>query len=713
MLGKLKFEINYSKSRQDIYECFYKPAMENSVKYDRVTGYFGSSIFLVINESLQKFIENNGKIRIITSPELSPEDAKTIINAYDEKAKKKLESKLNDIIMELNECFPNSTALLSNLIIEGILEIKLAVFGEEKSQNRLFHDKAGVFTDKEGVSIAFRGSFNETFSGLSSEGNSESVDVYIESGEREIERINSIKDQFESLWNNNEPKTRVFTIPETTLEKIKSIRKKTDKNYLIEKTLVELFIEKKKAQVQNSKWYAEKIEGARKVRKHQEHALDNWEKNDFRGLLKMATGSGKTFIGLCAIRKMLFEYNKIPIILVPTKDIFKQWADELEKMFDGERVRALKLGANNTGSLKELKTFTSQSNLEYKRYVISTYQKFNSEETLKNIEWGEHIFLLCDEVHNIGSAKNRKIMQQVVGPRLGLSATPERFGDEIGTDLIFDFFNGIIKPEYGLVDAIKDEVLTPYYYYVETIKLDEEEQKNWDAYTNRINKLLAIKFSKKQKEEDANDSQIEFLNFQRANIIKRAKNKISKIVEILKNKFNKGDRWLVYLNDKNQVLELKNELEKIPKFSGQVFEYHSSTEGHLDTTLKNFEIYGAILLSINCLDEGVDIPAAEYAIIAASSKNPRQYIQRRGRVLRKSKNKNFAYIYDCFVLPAEKSIEEKSPSLSIIRNEIIRSRDFATNAINKTEPEYFLDSIIRKYNIDIKVIGGYEEDEEE
>ena len=88
MLGKLKFEINYSKSRQDIYECFYKPAMENSVKYDRVTGYFGSSIFLVINESLQKFIENNGKIRIITSPELSPEDAKTIINAYDEKAKK-------------------------------------------------------------------------------------------------------------------------------------------------------------------------------------------------------------------------------------------------------------------------------------------------------------------------------------------------------------------------------------------------------------------------------------------------------------------------------------------------------------------------------------------------------------------------------------------------------------------------------------------------
>jgi len=138
---------------------------------------------------------------------------------------------------------------------------------------------------------------------------------------------------------------------------------------------------------------------------------------------------------------------------------------------------------------------------------------------------------------------------------------------------------------------------------------------------------------------------------------------------------------LIYLDDSEQVIQLKELLEKHEFLKGNVFEYHTKTENDLSQTINHFKTSGAILLSINCLDEGVDIPSIDHAIILASSKNPRQYIQRRGRVLRKSEGKNFAYIYDCLVSPnlSENNIQKK---FSIIRGEIIRAMKFSETAVN-------------------------------
>ena len=219
----MTFLPTYIKSRNEIYEEFYKPCMENSIRYDRITGYFGSSIFLVINKALKTFIENKGKIRIICSPVLTDNDINAIHAGYLEKTKDNIASSINEILTELEKEYPNSVKLLSKLISLGFLEIKLAVFDNDTAYYRLMHDKAGVFVDSFGNAVAFRGSINETFKGVSEFGNSESFDAFTNwENNKDTERVNIVIDQFEKMWSNDEPQLRTFELPSESLDRIKS-----------------------------------------------------------------------------------------------------------------------------------------------------------------------------------------------------------------------------------------------------------------------------------------------------------------------------------------------------------------------------------------------------------------------------------------------------------------------------------------------------------
>ena len=162
MLNSIDFLPTYFKTRNELYYEFYKPCMENSVKYDRITGYFGSSVFLVINEALRTFVINKGKIRILCSPALSDDDLNAIKSGYSDKNELMIIKHLDEVLEQMLLDYPNSTLLLSKLIAADILEIKLAIYGDNTEAQRLMHDKAGVFTDIQGNSVAFRGSINET-----------------------------------------------------------------------------------------------------------------------------------------------------------------------------------------------------------------------------------------------------------------------------------------------------------------------------------------------------------------------------------------------------------------------------------------------------------------------------------------------------------------------------------------------------------------------
>jgi len=698
MLNDLVFEATYIKTRNELFDEFYKPCLENSILYDRISGYFGSSVFLIFNTALKTFINNNGKIRIICSPVLKEEDLLAIKNGYDERLIQKIGSELNSVLDELQKEYPNSTLLLSKMISSAILDIKLAVFEKDSYAERLMHDKAGIFSDREGNFVAFRGSINETFKGVSEYGNSESFDVFTSwEDEKDKKRVSIVKDQFESMWNEREKNIRILDIPSVTIDKIGSLISSYSIDELLSVSIEELYR-------LNKKWYAETGANSRHAKKHQINILNNWEKNNRKGIFEMCTGSGKTFTALCAIRESVFDKNEVPMILVPSDLLFDQWEQELNKIF-GKTINILKIGSGNKLNKSKLRMYTMPG-VNLQRFILTTYIMASKNEFISNVNWGGHIFLVCDEVHNAGSPQNRRILDSNVGPRIGLSATPKRYFDEVGTNKIIEFFGGILEPRYTIKQAIDDNVLSEYFYFVNEVLLTTEEQEKWNDLTTKINRKItqnknAVSF------DEING--LEMLLFLRADVIKKAVGKLDVTRDILLKNYKEDQRWLIYLDDSEQVKQLMNILEQEDKLRGNIFEYHTSSRNDLDQTLSYFKHNGAILLAINCLDEGVDIPEIDHAIILSSSKNPRQYIQRRGRVLRTSLSKNFAYIYDCLVSP--NSLEQDlNKNLSILRGEIARAHEFALNAKNKAIVLNRLDIIMNNNNIDlIEGEFGYEQ----
>lgn len=774
LLTQHKFEPVYFKNRHEVFSEFYKPCMENSIRYDRVSGYFGSSVFVVINDALKDFINKDGHIRIICSPVLTDADYDAIKNGYSRKLSNVAIQSLNSIFDEMMVDYPKTSELLSNLITLGFLEIKLAVYGNNPKAYRLVHDKIGIFTDIEDNSLCFRGSINETFKGVSTFGNSESFDVDCSWGENiERIRVDLAKEQFENIWIGAENEITTFDIPDVTLEKIRSVKTEKNINELFEEVRIEINIlssesvtfnlpytdfvifekidlskytisETLKFEVLDNKvfridnnnflvainygktklivsdqnnnqnreisievvnWGAEPGINRRKTRDYQETILNNWTSNNRIGLLEMATGSGKTFTAMCAIRNSIYMHNEIPLIVVPRKILFNQWKDEIEKTF-GNEVNLLLFG-NDNNDINSLKIMSYPSKV--KTIILATLQTASKKEFISTINHGNHLFLVVDEVHNVGSSKYSKLLNLNTGPRMGLSATPKRYRDPVGTKKIYDYFIKSIEPKYTLIDAIKDKSLCEYFYYPKQIELEEDESLEYLSLSKVISKRYAIlKGQNLSEKEIFEDVQIKMSLIKRSDIIKKANNKISLVKDILTDKYNRGDRWLLYCDDVEQLTKVKNVVKKIEKiYPSDLYEYHAESDVR-EETLRNYENLGGVLLSINCLDEGVDIPSISHAIILSSSQNERQYIQRRGRVLRQSPNTNkeFSYIYDAVVSP--NSIDYSGEEYPFLHYEIKRAKVFAENAINSIDALSKLE-IIKIKNLHEIVDEGEEE----
>jgi len=263
------------------------------------------------------------------------------------------------------------------------------------------------------------------------------------------------------------------------------------------------------------------------------------------------------------------------------------------------------------------------------------------------------------------------------GWRLGLSATPRRYGDPDGTDRILNYFGGIVQPPFTLSDAIEAGRLSPYFYHVHQISLTPDEQEDWEDLTREIQKKYAQSQSSDDGKFDELPEYIKKLQIKRARILKKARQKVQVAYNVLSQYYSTGDRWLVYCSDIDQLKRVHKKLDQLPF---RVLEYHSKMKGDREMTLNYFKDNGGIILSIKCLDEGVNIPNATHALILASSKNPREFIQRRGRVLRKSDNKHHANIHDTIVMPY--STETEAPVTNILESELSRAIRFGEDAEN-------------------------------
>lgn len=707
MLSDFNYAPSYNKAEHDIAKLFYLPCMRSSIKYDRISGYFGSTIYIIAWDALKDFIGNNGKMRIICSPYISEDDESALTEGYSARADEVLSRAIEDEVSGMfnSPSLSAPSRLLAYLVSEGIIDLKLAIPTSmaSASAKRLFHDKVGIFYDETGASVGFRGSMNETFKGLSSDGNIESIDVFPSwLDERDKQRAIEASSFFEDLWNYNIPGISVYPFPTAAKEILRA--KASEANW--EELLDEIRV------IENSseKWKPSNAPGARTPRLHQTNALEAWVAHGRRGIFEHATGSGKTFTAMCAINDAL-RRGEVVLILVPSRDLLKQWNDELRETLTDYSVYYLLCGDGNTEWKKQgtLQAWTSKGT-ENRRIILATMDTASSTDFIQKISQGDHIFLVADEVHRLGSAKRRNTLTLKTGARLGLSATPYRYGDPEGTEALFDYFDGLIPPPFTLDDAIKSGVLTRYFYHPQRISLSKVEQEQWDQLTDQIKKLVARLGNKDNAKNNINaNPRLKQLLINRARIVKNASGKVPLALEVLKSRFKAGQRWIIYCDN---IVQLKAVLRGALQAGFDAYEYYADMVGDRDTTLDYFEENGGVLVSIKCLDEGVDIPSTTHALILASSQNPREFIQRRGRILRNSPGKLFAHLYDAITVPVVED-DESDKALSIITAELSRAIQFGEGAEN---PACVTDlkNIAIDFHIDFNTIkdGGIEDDDE-
>lgn len=673
-LADLHLKQAYHKPEDDIAQAFYLPCLAAAHTYDRAVGYFSSAIYALAWPSLREFVDAGGKIRLICSPVLSSDDANAMTEGYaarDDEAQGELfKEEFRRLLATPGSVKP--AKVLASLVALDVINIRIAWGGDIAAgqPRRLFHDKVGIFEDVEGFSVAFKGSMNETWPGLAIDGNLESVDVYLSwAGEREQARVDDEKSYFVRLWENRFPGVTTVPLPSVARDALVAASDPEHWRELVDEICIEIEVA--------ASWSPEAKPNGRVPRPHQIAALDAWEGRGRRGIFEHATGSGKTFTALCAIKDS-FSRNEVVLVLVPSDLLLRQWAAELRSTFDSLDLRLVVCGGGHSDWKEDgrLRAWT-RTGSGAPRVVLATIQTASSTEFLQKCCGGRNLFLVADEVHRLGAPQSRRVLELDTGARLGLSATPVRSGDQAGTAAIFEYFEGVVPPPFTLVDAIKARTLTPYAYNVQRVQLNADEQENWNKLSKEIRKQFAQSLAAKSPEANI-EQRLKMLLIRRARIIKQAIQKVAAAVSIVNSNYRRGQHWIVYCDDQAQLTDVRDALRTVG--CADIFEYHTSMTGDPQRTLALFEAQGGIVVSIRCLDEGVDIPAVSHALILASSKNPREFIQRRGRVLRKSSTKSISHVYDVLVTPLFDP--DEPPALAILEGELARAIEFGTHAIN-------------------------------
>lgn len=669
-LSELVLRTSYHKGRDDIAERFYLPCMRRSRTYDRAVGFFRSTIFVIAWPALREFVMHGGRIRVLCSQELASEDIDALDQGYAARTDQSLAGRFLEEVRSLlaDETLRSPARVLAALVAEGILELQVAVLRESDTntaKGRIFHDKLGIFRDESGNAVIFKGSMNETWTGLAADGNLESVDVAATwMGARDLERVRSEEAYFSQLWANDYPTLSVRPFPAVAREEfVRSAE--ADWQFAVERLLNE------------SSAHAVAEPRTRSLFPHQAAGLASWKANGRRGILAFATGSGKTFTAITAIREAIGTKHEVPIVLVPDQVLFAQWYKELRNTTSDLEPRILRAGAGYQTWRENLRLWTAPGTSN--RLVLATVQTASTEDFRQRLSAGSHLMIVADEVHRLGSVRNRQLLNdRLFGPRLGLSATPERAGDPIGTAAIMTFFGGVLAPRYTLADAVRDCVLTPYFYRPHTLSLSEGEAGSWRAISSEIARLQGRLSGGDQTQ--GLDERIKYLLIDRARIVKHAAAKVPLAVAVLQAEYNEGQRWIVYCDDLAQL----NAVSAATRAAGlTILPFHSQMVSDRAETLNWLEQRGAIVVAIRCLDEGVDIPSVTHALILASSKNPREFVQRRGRVLRVAPDKPLAYVHDAIVLPPKDDAGRVSATDDpITLGELARAVEFADSADN-------------------------------
>lgn len=686
----------YESGVDDIIEDYYVPVLGASVHYDRIAGFFASSSMAVAARGLSEFIQNGGKMRLITSPRLNSDDLEVVRKIAENSEDLSLRDFGIDTDNLETEFEKNHVKALGWMLSSGLLEMKLAiVFNEDGticdnetiSEKGLFHQKVGILRDKDGNELSFSGSINETAAAWVN--NDEEFKVFKDWTDSHDYYVRD-KIRFDEIWNGDRKNVKVFNLPNA-----------------VKSDIVRYSSDFKTESISLRKYHSLKLKKYnfkqdKKLFFYQADALNKWKNNDYRMLFEMATGTGKTRTAIAGIKYLNQTRNRlITIISTPQNTLSKQWKDEVDAQglcFD-ESVVVDGSVTNWEGLLTKLlyKNGTGLADhcVFYTTHITASSDKFtNAMRTC--LQPGTEVLFVGDETHWLGARKLHNALLPEYKYRIGLSATPSRWFDDAGTARLADFY-GNATFEFTIKDALTEynpmtgkHFLVNYNYLISKVRLTEEETNEYKDVSNRISKLWNMKDS----DPDA-ATRLERLMEKRANIIKNADAKYDELERILDELEAKGriENLIIFVSPQQilQVLDILNNRgiisHKLTEKEGTKAEKRFNNKSEREAIIAKFKagVYQA-LIAIKCMDEGIDIPTADLGILMASSTNPREYVQRIGRIIRQAPDKKFANLYDiCVDTIADLDDDSIVLERKIKAKEQIRLKEIAENAINSID----------------------------
>jgi superfamily II DNA or RNA helicase len=678
-LRLLALSDRYRSDQEDVVANFYVPAFSAATSYSRAVGYFTSTSLALFARGIETFAERGGNMRLVASPHLNEDDITDIERGYDvrqviEKATiRELDAEQPDTVLD-------GLGILGRLIAQGRLDIKLA-FVEQEGRIGIYHEKIGTFRDAVGDLVSFTGSSNETYGGLMA--NFESIEVYRGWVAGDGTRALRLEADFQTLWSNQTPHLSVEPFPEVArdrLIKLGSERPRVSLPGRDDALTPPEVVTTEPARLAIPEWLT--------VRDYQRKAVASWLRHQGRGILKMATGTGKTKTAMIAATQLANvlrqrEEPLIVLVLAPLQHLVDQWVTEIESF----GVRPVAVYESSQKWLHIVEDQLNEARLGQRPIVamVATNASFASarfQSVLTTIS--QPLLIIADEAHNLGSSTYRSALPPNATYRLALSATPERWFDDEGTDALIGYF-GPIAFELGLGEAIEMGALCRYLYLPRLVELNDYETNLYVDLTSQIAKRLAAGDSLKDTDSD---SPIGFLLRQRAGILGHAERKLTQLRADLE---ARRDSWfqLVYCAQGRRPTEPgdpsgANQLQDVMDLAGN--QLHLSAHSYIAETpraerkrlLRRFGTGDdlRVLVAMRCLDEGVDIPDARLGYLLASSSNPREFIQRRGRLLRRADGKERAEIVDYLAVPPAGTPINFDVERALLRREFERADEF-------------------------------------
>lgn len=665
MLKDLVLHPVYDSEKNDLISDLQVPLLAESIDYLRGVGFFTSGWLRLASRGLVRFIENGGKARFVVSPNLQEKDWTALQLGDEARTSEVLQASLAQSVCSIQQSLERDTLnALAWMVAQEVLEFKFAI-PRDRSSSGMYHDKVGVFTDANGDCVAIHGSLNDS---MSATVNGEAFSVFRSWDDGQAPYVQMHSTRLEMLWDNRNMQFSVHQIPDAVREQLIKLRSTSEPPYTPPSHIQALTAGPKCSKT---------------LYDFQTYAVAKWREAGCRGLFEMATGTGKTVTSLAAATMMFSELGRLTlIVLVPYLHLLEQWESNCRDfgfeplLCSGEHGR---WQAQVKSTLRDFRLGTK------KHVCIIAVHKTASTERFASIAkllQPEATMLIGDEAHGLGAPHLRQALVPQAGLRLGLSATPRRWFDDEGTACIISYF-GPTCFEFTLEEAI-GKYLTPYEYLPQLVSLTDQELQHYEALTQKLTSIASA-----AKTDNDMAEQLRQLLIRRSRIISGAQRKVPALVALLKEHLSRaiasGDQVsgiLIYCAPGTH----REVLRAVANLGIRTHEFvHSVGMQERETLLKQFS-EGDIqaLVAVRCLDEGVDVPSTRTAYILASSTNPREFIQRRGRILRLAPGKHRATVYDFIVVPApERMTLRVAADVSILRREMPRFAEFSSAAVNQ------------------------------